>query len=169
MYKKIDRRIKISFHTLDERQEIIISSDLVDYIIWYNNNKNSVNEIILMSDKEINNKSIVKFWINNVGKCAQIEKFLNDHNVIIDTYNFVEKYLYKFIILKKEPERQVFSKEAFRTEEQANRLREIFEKYPSNPKVKQIKLFLLKHKMDVDHINKDFAIQSINTCLKYIN
>lgn len=166
--EKIDRRIKICFQTLDEQQEILISSDLIDYMIWYNKYKDKVDAIIINSGKEVNNDSIVEFWINNIGKSAQVEEYLNDLIVIADTYDFVNNYFDTFIKLKKEPEYQVFGKVAYRTEDMANQLKEIFEKYPNNHKVKQIKMFLSRNRMDADHITTDFATKTINTCLKYI-
>ena len=166
--KKIDRRIKICFQTLEEQQEILISSDLIDYMIWYNKYKDKVDAIIINSGKEVNNDSIVEFWINNIGKSSQVEEYLNDLIVIADTYDFVNNYFDTFIKLKKEPEYQVFGKEAYRTEDMANQLTEIFEKYPNNYKVKQIRKFLSRNRMDADHITTDFAAKTINTCLKYI-
>lgn len=71
--------------------------------------------------------------------------------------------------MKNETDHQVFCKGAYRTESQAKQLKEIFDNYPRNYKVRQIKDFLSRNKMDPDHINKDFADRSINTCLKYIN
>ncbi|QUH22057.1 hypothetical protein [Alkaliphilus sp. B6464] len=168
MTNNIDRRFKISFKSLNEKQEMEISSSISDYLIWYNNNKELVNFEIKKEGQQVNMKSIIDFWNKYIGKSRNIEKYLQNISVVADVYEFAEKYNDKILMIKTETEKQVIYKNQYRTHEQADKIRIIFNKYPDNPKVQEIIDYLNRNKYDEDHLTKDYAERIINTCLAHI-
>lgn len=165
----IDRRIKVNFRTLDERQESKITSELINYLIWYKRNKKEVDEYIKKSGKEVDDTSIVEFWIQRIGKSKEIEDMLKSMDVLVDCFEYVKKYKNKIFILQEYPEKFVCTKEYYRTEEQAIKIRTLLEKFKDHPEIKEIKKYLKKYCYDADHITYDYAERIINKCSNLSN
>lgn len=160
----IDRRIKINFRTLNERQENEIICSLMDFLAWYKNNEQIVNKTIKQQNKKVDDISLVDFWIENIGKSEQIEEFLKDINVVADCYEYVKRYKKMILLLKDYPEQWVCTKNHYRTKEQAEELRRLFAKMKNHPEVEKIIEYLKKHGMDEDHISAEYAERIIQKC-----
>jgi hypothetical protein len=158
----VDRRIFVSFHTLDERGEIEVSSSIIDFIIWYNNHTEKVINLFSQKYIEVNINSLMVFWLTEVGKCKQLEEYLKIPGVEEDAFIFAENYFDKIIRLKKEKDKQIFHKRYFRSEEQTTLLKEIFARNPKSNKIIKIENYLNSNKMDVDHINQYYAQKIID-------
>lgn len=161
-----DRRIQKCFKSLNDRQEIEMTTELIDFIIWYKSNKDMVDDYIRSHGNEVNNVTLVDFWIDKIGKSKTIENYLKDINVVADTYEYVKAYKDMFLMLKDTIQKNVFFKTHYRTHEQAEQLKHIFIKYKNHPMVVEIIAYLERNGFDVDHLPKDYAIRILNKCSK---
>lgn len=164
MTKTIDRRLKINFATLNEEQENKVVSSLMDFLVWYKENEEEVNKSIQKSGKEVDDTSIVEFWIQNIGKSEEIEDYLNNMNVVADCYEYVRKYKKMILTLKEYPEKWVFTKNHYRTKEQADEMKKLLTEMKDHPEVVKIINYLNSHCMDIDHISSDYAERIIKKC-----
>lgn len=165
MANTVDRRVKVNFPTLDERQENKIVSELMDYLVWYKKNQEEVDKFIQNNGKKVNDVSIVEFWIQYIGKSEEIEKMLSNMSVVADCFEYVKKYKNIILTLKKEPEKWVCTKQHYRTEEQARKLKQLLSELQNHPEVKKIIEFLKRYRFDADHIPAKYAEGIIRKCL----
>lgn len=164
MTAQTDRRLKVNFMTLDAKQENQIISALMDYLIWYKDNQALVDKEIKKNGEDINDTSIVDFWIARIGKPEAVEKYLQDIHVVADCYEFVKKYKERILILKDAPEKWVFTKNHYRTHEQAKEMKRLLSELQNHVQVQKILDFMHSHHFDEDHISADYAEKIIRTC-----
>ncbi len=164
MDKEIDRRFVVTFPALCEEQEIILLSAMIDFAIWYNIHKKQVHTFLQMNEEDITINVLIDFWFEFVGKSEEIEGYLMNPDTVKNVYSHLNKFFIRIITRKFTTEKQIFCKSAFRTTEQAERLKQIFAQAPKNRKYKKYVDFLIKFKMDPDHISRDFADMTIKSC-----
>ncbi|MFW6024883.1 MAG: hypothetical protein ACOCRX_00930 [Candidatus Woesearchaeota archaeon] len=155
----MEGRIKINFPTLEEKEEIALISELNDFIIWIHQ-KDRLNKNI---SEEPTIQTLVDFWINKIGKSQKIEEMLNDINVIADVFIYIEKYQEKIIELFEKPMRSIHLKDSYRTEDEAELLKETIKKINKNKKAlenenyKEIIKYLKENGYDLNHISSNYT------------
>lgn len=164
MESTVDRRVKVNFKTLNEKQENKVVSSLMDYLVWYKYNENIVNKDIEKKNKKVTDTTIVDFWMEYIAKNEEIEELLKDINVVADCYEYVKRYKNIILTLKVNPEKWVCTKGFYRTYEQATEMKKLLSELKDHPDVKEIIDYLEKHYYDEDHIPFDYADRIIKKC-----
>lgn len=164
MESAVDRRVKVNFKTLNEKQENKVISSLIDYLVWYKLNESIVNKGIEQKYKKVNDTTLVDFWMENIGKSEEIEELLKDINVVADCYEYVKKYKNIILTLKENPEKWVCTKKHYRTHEQSVEVKKLLSEMKDHPDVKKIIDYLKKYCYDEDHIPFKYAERIIKKC-----
>lgn len=151
----IDRRSKIFFPTLSQDQEKIVVAELTNYIIYYFQHENIIDDFVQKQFGKTDTLSIVSFWYNQIGKSKSLDTILQDLSVYADCVSFFEKQSkYIKILSNYFVGQNIYRKELFRTEQTAQQLYNIY-KYPY--KNKEAIEFLHKNNLDADHISEKKA------------
>jgi len=163
-----DGRIHKNFKAVSEREEILLTSVLSDYFVWYNKNKEIINEQIKELNLEVNSKTIAQYWLNNIAKSDEVIDLIENIEVLADIFAYTEKYLEKISALKTSPVNKVLFIKDYRNKKQADRIREIFENHSENSKVKEVMDYLNRKNLGINDLNTNQASRIIVTCEKSI-
>lgn len=160
------------FGNLCEDDEIFITREIINYVLWSNENIEIIKELLLKDNIElyknntINTKVLVEFWLQVVGKGERLEKILENIDVIADIHQYVKKYYAKILLFNSHYDIQMVSYSRFRTQEQYNTLTDIMKNsYAAN----SINKFFKEYKYDLDHIdskNANMLISKFSTVIK---
>ncbi|MDF1617296.1 hypothetical protein [Petrocella sp. FN5] len=167
----IDRRYKTIFHTLNERQEIELVSDLIDFLIYYKNNKNDINKEILKTNEKIDEYSIGNYWINNIAKTKRVDSYVKMIDVIVDMYPYIKLVKENIAFLPKTTLKTVCLKTMRRTEDQLHFIENAFANYPEIEEISEIFNFLRTHNLSIYTLSYEHAeriIHVITEALKKI-
>lgn len=146
------------FSCLTEEEELLITRELINFLLWSCNKKNMIKNFLKVEDLDY--KTLTEFWLKWLGKSSKIEELIKNITVVADIYEYVKKYSTKIKLYKSYSYIQMFSYNKYRTEEQYNELKKIMQ---TNAHFNKIILnFFKKYKFDLDHIDKNNAKMLIN-------
>lgn len=166
---KLDINSKQIFGYLKEKEEILLTRELINYCFWVNNNldwleKHLLKKNVKLKDNNgfLNYSIIAEFWMQEIGKNDQIEELLKQMNVISDIYDYIEQYYnkFKYVFINSKRDFGMILKNNYRTSEQAKTLKELIKL--NDKKSQKIKNFFKKHNKDIHHIDKKNAEILIN-------
>ena len=121
----IDRRLEINFPSLNAEEEKFFTNELLNFIGYYLNHQEEIDNRISMTGKPVNYYSKVEYWIKCIGKSERLEIMLTSLELISATINYWER-MQKFIdVIGCIQIYKLYSKRQYRTEETGRRLRSI--------------------------------------------
>lgn len=161
-----DGRIHKNFKTVNEKDEILLTSALSDYFVWYNKNKHEIDVHIKTQSIEVNKKTIAEYWINNIAKTEEVLGLIESIEVLADVFAYSEKYFDKIISIKTMTENNVLHIKDYRNNKQANRIKDLFDNNSENDKVKEIMKYLSKKKIKISDLDSNQASRIIIACEK---
>lgn len=80
------------FRTLSEKDEYLITSSLLDFLYFLNNNLEAFKYYIAMLYKKYNKDTIYQYYLEHVVKNPKIDEFLQNFEVAVDTKEFIDYY-----------------------------------------------------------------------------
>lgn len=153
----LERRSKIFFPTLNQEEEKIILADLINYMLYYFQNKRIIDKYLLDKGTQVDVFSIVDFWYNEIGKSKEIESILLNLEVFADCITYFEEHTkYLQLLSKYFKGLNVYRKEIFRTEETANYINKILNNSYYKQKKSMANLFHI-YNVDANHISEEIA------------
>lgn len=171
-YREILRRGKYDinkrclFGKLTEDDEILLTRELTNFVLWANGNLELITSFLkkesvdLFKDEVINKSALVELWLKYIGKNHKIETIITDINVVSDIYEYISLYYDKISIFNMEYDYKMISYAKYRTEEQYVELKDLMN---SNSYYnQQINVLLAENKCDLDHIDSKFAAYILN-------
>lgn len=161
---------RMLFEKLQEKDEILITREIVNFFLWANKNLNMIKEFLKKQDINlyfgdiISKKELVGFWLKYIGKSDEIEELLTDVSVIADVYEYANLYYNSTIKYPIDFEIKMVSYQKYRTKAQYSILKDILDRqdYKSRLLLKRLK----ENKCDINHIDKAIALKLINEIRK---
>lgn len=121
----IDRRLEINFPSLNAEEEKFFTNELLNFIGYYLNHQEEIDNRIAMTGKPVNYYSKIEYWNKCIGKSEKLEIMLTSLPVISSAINYWER-MQKFIdVIGCIQVHKLYPKRTFRSEETGRRLRSI--------------------------------------------
>ena len=81
-----------NFKTLTEQEENLISSSLLDFLLFLNSHLEMFKYYITMLYKRFNKDTIYQYYLDHVIKSGQISKLLENFQVLVDIREYINYY-----------------------------------------------------------------------------
>lgn len=154
---EVDRRLVANFLTLREPQEHALTDHLMEFFIHYHS--------VVNTEKHVDAGTVFNYYDRNIIKPRNVEIFLQDANVEIDSIRFIEKYYIPFIRIIGNKEPMIIDRNNdYDRDKYLEVMNYLLEKYRDKKEVNEIIRYLKKHGLS----NKNLSNEYIERIVKRI-
>lgn len=149
------------FRTLSEKDEYLITSSLLDFLYFLNNNLEAFKYYITMLYKKFNKDTIYQYYLEHAIKSPQINEFLKSFEVTVDVKEFINYYFDDRKNRDGDSLNHIFTIQKVLFANMDTRIKHYFERYDFVEEVKAIIKYCRYHFSEIEEIPEDYKIKII--------
>ncbi|HOQ65882.1 MAG: hypothetical protein WBI74_02775 [Caldicoprobacterales bacterium] len=150
-----------NFKTLTEQEENLISSSLLDFLLFLNSHLEMFKYYITMLYKKFNKDTIYQYYLDHVIKSGQISKLLENFQVLVDIREYINYYYAERKNEYGNSLNNMLSLQMALFSDKDTKIKHYFEKYDFVDEVKAIIKYCRYHYQSIEEIPSEYKVKII--------